>query len=106
MYIYIYIYTLLAPCSVMRKLISHASHAPLRLNHALLVFTAAKPAPSPAQPPYMLNTRSEEETTVFYSYLACLVKTSTLNVYGFLSYTGITRRNTLFILVWLCHRNT
>ena len=29
-----------------------------------------------------------------------------LNMYEFLSYTGFTRRNTLFIFVWLCHRNT
>ena len=30
----------------------------------------------------------------------------TLNMYGFLSYTGFTRRNMLFIFVWLRHRNT
>jgi len=44
--------------------------------------------------PYVLNTRSEEENTVFYSYVVCCVNTSTLNMYGFLSYTGLTRRNT------------
>ena len=26
-------------------------------------------------------------------------------MYGFLSYTGFTRRNTLFIFLWLRHRN-
>jgi len=34
----------------------------------------------------MLNTRSENEHTVFYSYLACFVSTLTLDSYGFLSY--------------------
>ena len=29
---------------------------------------------------------SKEESTGFYSYLACFVKTSTLDMYGFLSY--------------------
>jgi len=55
---------------------------------------------------YMLNTRTQEETTVFYSYLACSVNTLTLNKHEFLSYTGLTRRNMLFIFVWLRHRNT
>jgi len=54
----------------------------------------------------MLNMRSEEENTRFYSYLACFVNTLTLNMYGFLSYTGFTRRNMVFIFVWLRHRNT
>jgi len=55
---------------------------------------------------YVLNTRSEEENTVFYSDLACFVNIFTSDMYGFLSYTGLTRRNTLFTCVWLCHRNT
>jgi len=49
--------------------------------------------------------RSEDYKTRFYSYLACFVNTLTLNVYGFLSYTGLTRRNTRFIFLWLRHRN-
>jgi len=49
--------------------------------------------------PFMLNTRSEEEHPVFYSDLACLVNTSTLNMYGFLSCSRSTRRNTLFIFL-------
>ena len=32
--------------------------------------------------PYMLNTRNEEKKTVFYSYLACFVNTSTSNMLG------------------------
>jgi len=55
---------------------------------------------------YMLNTRSEEQNTVLHSYLACVVNTVTLNIYGFPSYTGLTRRNTWFIFWWLPHRNT
>jgi len=38
----------------------------------------------------MLNTRNEENNTVFYSYLACFVNTSTLNTCVFMSYTGLT----------------
>jgi len=56
--------------------------------------------------PYMLNTRNVQKNTVSYSHLACFVNTLTLNMYGFLSYTGFTRRNTLFIFVWRRHRNT
>jgi len=55
---------------------------------------------------YMLNTRSEEKNTVFYSYLACFVNTCTLNMYVSMSYTGLTRRNALFICVRSRHRNT
>jgi len=55
---------------------------------------------------YMLNTRNEENNTVFYSYLACFVNTFTLNMYVYMSYTGLTRRNTVFIFLWLRHRNT
>jgi len=55
---------------------------------------------------YMLNTRSEGYNTVFYSYLACFVNTVTLNMYGLLSNTAFTRRNTLVVLVWRSHRNT
>jgi len=35
---------------------------------------------------YMLNTRNEEKNTVFYSCLACFVKTFTLNIYVSMSY--------------------
>ena len=55
---------------------------------------------------YMLNTRNEENNTVFYSYLACFVNTFTLNMYVSMSCTGLTRRNTLFVFLWLRHRNT
>ena len=42
-----------------------------------------------AQPrAYMLNMRSEEYNTVFYSYSACFMNILTLNVYGFLSHLG------------------
>ena len=37
---------------------------------------------------YMLNTRNEENLTVFYSYVACFVNTFTLNMYVFMSYIG------------------
>jgi len=40
-----------------------------------------------------------------FLYLACFANTFPLNVYEFLSYPGLTRRNTLFIFVWLRHRN-
>jgi len=36
---------------------------------------------------YMLNTRGEEQNTVFYSYLACFVNILTLNTYVFMSHT-------------------
>jgi len=55
---------------------------------------------------YMLNTRNEEKNTAFDSYLACFVNTFTLHRYVSMSYTGLTRRNTLFLLLWLRHRNT
>jgi len=50
---------------------------------------------------YVLNTRNEGKNTVFYSYVACFVNTLTLNMYGSMSFTGFTRRNTLFMFVWL-----
>jgi len=43
---------------------------------------------------YMLNMRSEEEHTVFYSDLARFMNTATLNMYMFLSNTVFTRRTT------------
>ena len=55
---------------------------------------------------YMLNTRNEKKNTVFYSYLACFVNTCTLNMYVSMPYTGLIRRNTLFIFLWSRHRNT
>jgi len=42
----------------------------------------------------MLNTRNEKKNTVFVSYVACFVNTFTLNMYVFMSYTGLIRRNT------------
>jgi len=47
-----------------------------------------------------------ENEYAFYSYVACFVNTFSLNMYVSMSYTGLTRRNTLFILLWLRHRNT
>jgi len=38
--------------------------------------------------------------------LACFMNTVALNVYVFLSSTVSTWRNALFVLLWLCHRNT
>ena len=55
---------------------------------------------------YMLNTRNEETNTVFYSCVACFVQTFTFHMYVSMSYTGRTRRNTFFILLWLRHKNT
>jgi len=62
--------------------------------------------PSSLPPPYMLNTRSEEQKAEFYSYLAGFMNTSTLNMYVFLSNTEFTRRSTLFVFLWLRPRNT
>ena len=56
--------------------------------------------------PYVLNTHSEENKTVFYAYLACFMITLPLNVYEFLSNAGFIRRNTLSVLVWMPPRNT
>jgi len=70
---------------------------------------------APARPPplrpnrspsYMLNTWNEGKNTVFYSYSACFVNTFALKMYVSMSYTGLTRRNMLFIFLWLRHRNT
>jgi len=55
---------------------------------------------------YILNTRGEEKHTVFYAYVACFMNTLTLNMYLSMSYTGLHRRDTLFVFVWLRHRNT
>ena len=40
---------------------------------------------------YMLNTRNEKINTVFYSYLAYFANIFSLNMYAFLSYTGLAR---------------
>jgi len=56
--------------------------------------------------PYILNTRNEEHNTGFDSYVACFVNTPTLTMYVSMSYTGLTRRNTVFMFLWLRHRNT
>jgi len=55
---------------------------------------------------YMLNMRSEEENTVFYSHFARVWNMVTLNMNIFLSNAGFTRRNTAFRFVWLHPRNT
>ena len=55
---------------------------------------------------YMLNTQSEEYKTIFYSYLARFMNIATLNMNLFLSNAGFSRRNTVFIFVWLRPRNT
>ena len=54
----------------------------------------------------MLNTRNDEENTVFYLWLACFVNTFTLNMYVSMPYTGFTRRNTVFMFLRLRQRNT
>jgi len=53
----------------------------------------------------MLNTRSEDYNTVFYSCLARFMNTVTLNMNMFLSTTGFIGRNAVLILVWLRPRN-
>jgi len=55
---------------------------------------------------YMLNTRNAEINTIVYSCLACFMNTVTLNMYVSVSYTGLYRRNTIFVFLWLRHRNT
>jgi len=55
---------------------------------------------------YMLNTQGGYSNTVFYSYLACFMNTVTLHVYISTWYIGFTRRNTVFVFLWLRHRNT
>ena len=55
--------------------------------------------------PYMLNTRNEETNTVFYSDLAGFVRALSLNMYVPMPYTGFTRRNMVFIFLWLRYRN-
>jgi len=54
----------------------------------------------------MLNTRSAETNTVFYSYLAYFVNTGLSNMYVSMSYTGWTRQNAVFIFLWLRPMNT
>jgi len=54
----------------------------------------------------MLNTRNEEKNTAVYSYLACFVNTFSLNMYVSMPFTGLARRNAVFMLLWLCHRKT
>jgi len=55
---------------------------------------------------YMLNTRSKERNTVFYSYLlACFMNTVNLKMYVFLSSIGLTRQSTVFVFLWLRPRN-
>ena len=55
---------------------------------------------------YILNTRNEENNTVFYSDSAYFVNTFTLNMYVSMSHTVLIRRDTLFIFLWLRHKNT
>ena len=61
---------------------------------------------SGASPAYVGNTRIAAYNTVFYSYLACFMNTFTLNMYVSMSHTGVTRRNTVFVFLWLRPRNT
>ena len=58
------------------------------------------------QRPYVLNTRKAENNSVLYSCLACFMNTVTLNMYTCMSHTGLHRRNTLLVFLWLRHRNT
>jgi len=44
--------------------------------------------------------------TVFYSDLACFMNTIILNIGISMSYTGLNRRNTVFVFLWLPPRNT
>jgi len=46
---------------------------------------------TPAIPSYMLNIRSAETNTVFYSYVACFVNTAILNMEMSMSYTGVNQ---------------
>jgi len=55
--------------------------------------------------PYMLNTRNEDTNTAFYSELACFVNRFPLNMRVSMSGTLLPRRNTLFVFLWLRHRN-
>ena len=55
---------------------------------------------------YIWNTQIEEYDTVFYSYLAYFMNTSILNIYVSMSYTGVTRQNTVFVFLWLHPGNT
>ena len=55
---------------------------------------------------YILITRSTAKNTVFYSYLACFVNTVILNMYIFMSYTGLSRRYAVFLFMRLRPRNT
>ena len=52
------------------------------------------------------SKRVRVNPNLFYSDLAYFVKTCILNVYEFLSNKGLTRRNALFILLWLRPTNT
>ena len=54
----------------------------------------------------MLNTRNEANNTVFYSCLAWFVNMVTLNMYMFMLYIGLIKRNTVFVFVNLRPRNT
>jgi len=56
--------------------------------------------------PYVLNTRSEECNTVFCSCLAYLANILCSSMFICMSYTGLTRRDTLFVFLRLRHRNT
>ena len=46
------------------------------------------------------------EYGILYIFLACFVNLLALNMYESMSYTGVPRRNTLFIFVGLRDRNT
>ena len=67
--------------------------------------SSSSSAPS-ATSPYMLNMRIEDSNTVFYSCLARFMNTITLTMFIVMLFTGLTKRNTLFVLVWLRPKNT
>ena len=81
---------------------------PLARAHALAVF--AQPRCGAGGETHGLEStaglRNKEQSTVFYSCSACFVNTFSLNMYVSMSFTGLTRRITVFIFLWSRHRNT
>ena len=57
-------------------------------------------------PPYMLNMRGGGIHYGILFIFACFMNTVPLNVYIPMPYAGLTRRNTLFVFVWLRPKNT
>ena len=83
-YIYVYIYTYIMYIACAKR-----NHVPASTNPKS----------------YMLNTRNKDTNAVFCTYLACFVKTFSLNMYLSMAYTGLTRRNTMFVFLWPRDRN-